>query len=374
MRFARPLIGHGPTLAKGDTMQRSLRFIASIALLATGCQSVALGDSIDLSFDLNPLDGPSDLLHSPYVAGSSFTVYVTHPSADDTVGWSIGTSDTGIARIDSTDGDGDSGITTLGEGTVDFIVRDERGLEVHRVPVDVLQPDAAELRAHGPMLVGQSALERDDPDRIQILVGGQATFQVIWSHEGTRLHGRGALSTEAPDAVTAEARETFLFENREWLSLTVHEAGEHLVELRANGVAVRTVTVVGVTEDDVRNVVLHGQDETNAAEGQTLNVIGQAYDTDGQPIYGVEYRWDLDGVAAEGEGDLYRYTFDPTQVRMLGAHHGDTDVFAEIQASEGFVSSTNNLCSVGHGSTPPPAMLLLLLPALVWRVRRRAGR
>jgi len=358
-------------------MTHSLR-IASIALvasLAMACGGPRLADGIDLELDLNPLDGPSDLLHSPYVAGADFGVWSIHADEDDEVGWTIGTSDPSVIRIREQVGDGYARVSADAPGDVDLMILDAEGQELHRTGVEVVQPDRAELVAHGPRIVRRPELQPESTDELQVLVGGSGTFLVEWYEGDDRLFGHGALSASSGPGVAVEPRLTHLFEDREWVTFTALEAGRHEVELMANGEVTRTITIVGVDEAAIDRVDLHGEDEGRASEGDQLVVYAQAYDDAGAPIYGVEYEWDVDGVREEGLGDLYRYAYAEGMDRELCARHGVHETFATIQSSGGFVDSTNRIgCSVGPVGAPgglPIAALALIGVALIRRRRPR---
>lgn len=347
-------------------MTHSLR-IASIALvasLAMACGGPRLADGIDLELDFNPLRGPSDRLHSPYVAGADFSVWSIHADEEDEVGWTIGTSDPSVVHIREQVGNGHARVSAAAPGEVDLTIVDAEGQEIHRAGVEVVQPDRADLIAHGPRIVHRPELQPETTDELTVLVGGSGTFLVEWYAGNDRLHGHGALSAESGPGVAVEPRQTHLFEDREWVTFTALEPGRHEVELLANGELTRTITIVAVEEAAIDHVELHGENEGEADEGDQLVVYAQAYSDDGTPIYGVEYQWDVDGAPEEGLGDLYRYNFAPGMVRELCARHGAHETFATIQSSGGFVDSTNRIgCSVGavgaSGGLPLAALALV---------------
>lgn len=348
-----------------------IALLSLTGLLAMGCDGVRLSDSVDLTFDFNPLDGPSDALHSPYVAGADFSLYTTNVDRDEELRLTIASDDPSILQV-RPDDPGVADATAVAPGTVDLLVRNDEGEELHRTPVDVVAADEARLLAHGPLLIGRPALQPETTEEIQVLVGGTATFLLDWFADGEALNGHGALTTEHGEGVQADPRQTYLFEDREWVSFSVFEEGAHEVRLLANGELVRTITIVGVSEASIDVVRLHGMDETDAATDEQLVVYAQAYAEDETPIYGVEYEWDLDGVSEPGLGDLFRYRYAPGVSAELCARHGELEGMATISATEGFVDSTNDLgCSVS-GSGPgwlggPMAAGLL---AFFWTRRR----
>jgi hypothetical protein len=348
----------------------ALTFIALV--LGAGCSRVGLGDTVDLDWNWAPLLGPSDELHLPYVAGADFDLYTRFVDEDDQVGWTLESDDASVLRIDSTE-NGDASVTATGAGTTTVRILDEEGELVYDTPVDVRQATRAELLAHGAMIIGRPEMQ-ESWDEIRVLAGGSATFEVQWYDGDERLYGNGALTAVATGDILVEPRRTFLFEDREWVTFTPGSVGTYDVELRANGVAVRTVRVIAVAEDAVDSVSLHGMDESAAGEGDVLTVLAQAYDAEGRAIFGTEYSWDLDGIAQEGLGDLFRYELVPGDFRMLQAH-GVMDAAVMIQATEGWVDSTNNLgCTVSPGVPANGALSLLALGAAAIALARRRKR
>ncbi|MFK7987196.1 MAG: hypothetical protein AB8I08_14325 [Sandaracinaceae bacterium] len=341
-------------------------------LLATGCDGVRLTDSVDLTFDFNFLRGPSDTLHSPYVAGADFTLFTTNVDRSEENQLVIASADDAILQVRGAGTPGEADAIAVTPGTVDLLVRDLDGNEMHRTPVDVVRADEARLVAHGPRIIGRPALQPENTDELQVLVGGTATFLVEWFADDEALNGHGALTTEHGDGVEAQPRRTHLFEDREWVSFSVLEEGAHEVRLLANGELVRTITLVGVAEDTIDVVRLHGMDETDATTDQELVVYAQAYAADETPIYGVEYEWDLNGFSEPGLGDLFRYRYAPGVSAELCARHGELEGFATVSATEGFVDSTNELgCSVsGSGPGWLGGPIAAGLFALVWTRRR----
>lgn len=353
---------------------RALSLMTCSAVLLTGCSQVGLADSVDLEWNWARLVGPSDALHTPYAAGTSFHLYTVNVDEDDREGWTLRSGDASVLRIDST-ADGNADATATGAGLTVVSIHDAAGAPVHEMEIDVRQPTRAELFAHGAMIIDRPELQ-EEWDTIYVLEGGSATFEVRWFDGNERLFGNGTLSTVAEGEITVEARQTFLFEDREWVTFTPRAAGSYDVELRANGELVRTVSVVGVPYETIETVLLHGMDESAASEGDLLTVLAQAYGAEGEPIFGVEYSWDLDGEVEDGLGDLFRYGLAPGAFRMLGARAGSMNAEVMIQANEGYVDSTNRLgcsvASVGAGSAAALPPIALGALALLMRIRSRA--
>ena len=352
-----------------------LALTSAMALaMTTGCYTVYFSDDIDLELDFSLR--PSDELHLPYVVGAR--VQVSANSTDDhenRTGWVLKSSQPAVLLIES-QANGQATCVALGAGTSEVCVYEPGESDpLDCTSIEVRVPDRLTLHAHGPMFLGHTE-EETRIDQPKILTEGTATFLVRYFEGQTRLYGNSALDASATSAIDLNEETSFLFENQEWLQVTPREPGRHVVELRAGGHLVQTLQVVGVTAADVDRIELLGEDESNAEEGATLTVLGQAYDGNGFPIYGVEYAWDLDDVPEHGEGDLFRYTYKAHTDRQLSATFGDHRNEVTINASEGWVSSSNVVgCSAAAGSRPatPWGVLGLMAVAGIWvtTVRRR---
>ena len=333
----------------------------ALALVGAACgPTYSMTDDIDLTFDfaLTPRRFDDDL-HSPYVRGASVTVFA-HSSDDkeDLQSWSIESSDPAVFRIDGAVASGGRDLAVRGEavseGAAALTLRDPRGHAVGHGVAEVRVPDAIELDAHGSLILG-----RDDEAQVseaRVLEGGAATYLVRYFQGGRELHGNGVLSADAPAGVTAEPRTTFLFEDREWL--TLHAApigtgsGAGTVQLLADGVATTTLPVVVVPESAIAQVVVLTEPESGHKDGDWLAALAQAYDMTGVRIFGVDYQWNVNGTAQQGDGDLYRYQFKAGQHAMVQAQRGTHADSAQIQSQGGFVGSTNNVgCAAGGGGS-----------------------
>jgi hypothetical protein len=345
-------------------------------LAATGCHGPYLADDIDVEFNFSSLGGPSDMLHLPYVQGTRVVVYArdTDSHVDHSTWW-LESSDEKVLRIDR-QSDGRAECTAVGAGRAEVRVYGYPGAQApfYTSEAIVRQPTRATVHAHGPMLLGRPD-EAARVDSVKLLSGGLATFLVRYYENDTPLYGNGVLQTTvAPQSLTAATQTTFFLENREWLQLTASSPGSYHVELRAAGVLVQTLEVTAVTDGDVERIVLDGESESGADEHQTLTVLAQAYDAAGQAIYGVAYRWLLDGVAEPKEGDLFRYEYAASTTRTLAASYASHRAESVVHASSGHVSSTNMIgCSATPGAAAAGAPLLLaaLVCALGALVRRR---
>src|ERR1051325_7207176 len=348
----------------------------ALALAVAGCgPTYSMTDDIDLTWDftLTPRQF-DDNLHSPYVRGTRTTVFAHSSDKGESLrGWSIESSDPAVFAIGpaaqtTSDDDLAVGGQATGEGTATLMLRDPHGNAVGRGFAEVLLPDAVELDSHGSLILGR---EDEAPvHEVRVLAGGEATYLVRYFRGGRELHGNGVLSAVPPANVAAQERTTFLFENREWLSLQASTVGNGTVQLQADGVVAATMPVVVVPESAIADVVVLTESESGHQDGDWLVALAQAYDTNGERIFGVDYNWNVGGAAQQGDGDLYRYQFKSGQFVMVRAQRGTHTDAAQIQSQGGYVGSTNHIgCGAGGGGGLAWGGLLAL--ALVGRQRRR---
>lgn len=350
----------------------------AVALGLGACApTYTMTDDIDLTWDfvLTPSTF-DDALHSPYVRGTKVAL-LAHSSdkEPDFRGWSIVTSDPAVFRIDDSAVDPDGrGLTAhgqaVGEGTASLRLLDDRGHEVGRGVAEVLVPDQVELDAHGSLILG-----RDDEAAVaeaRVVENGEATYLVRYFRGGRELHGNGVLTAVAPVGVTAQPRTTFLFENREWLTLGTTVAGSGALQLSADQVSVASVPMVVVPESAIADVVVLTQSENGHHDGDWLVALAQAYDGNGERIFGVDYTWNVNGATQTGDGDLYRYQFKQGLFAMVQAQRGLHSDAAMIQSDQGFVDSSNKVgCTAGGSGSLVVGLMGLGL--VVVRRRRRSG-
>ena len=352
---------------------RQLLILAIPALLTlTGCgPDVTLADDFDIDFDFSLR--ASDALHAPYVRGAHVRLRArTDDEGTDTSQWSIRSRNPAVlAPLDPAQ---EHQFLAESAGTAEVQVLDVDDSVLHAAVIEVAVPDRATLQAHAPMFVG-----RNDPpvgDRVTVLAGGSATFLVRYWQGDRELHGNGVLTAAADATVAVQAQTSFLVENREWLTVTPGEPGDHVVQIFADGVPVGALAVHVVTAEAVEAILLTGQDESQAKAGDALTVLAEAFDLDGNPVYGVDFGWDLDGAPEQGQGDLYTYEYRPSRTRTLCARFNTSEAAATIHAGIGGVGTSNTVgCSTGSAHSPSAlALVLTVLAATVLLRRRDSGR
>jgi hypothetical protein len=330
--------------------------------------SYDLRDDIDLTFNFAPLIGPSDSLHSPYVKGARFNIFLDDGSSPRHIGpgWGLMSADPTILSVTGsktqdyeTNGKNhtylQATVAALEEGQTAIVVIDDSGSEVFRAGVEVLRPDRIDLLAHGPLLIERPADQAVTPAP-QVLVGGTATFMARYFRGDRQLFGNGTLSvsTQNPMSLSAQVRQTFLFEDRDWLSITTMNEGATQLQLLAAGDSINQVTVTGVSEAALGQVRLSQADRVTAGDvpdGEMEVVLAETFNSQNQPIYGVDFNWTYGSDPQTGLGDLYRYQYKHGMRTQLSAQHGAMAANVMIEGKEGYVDSTNNIGCATTGRT-----------------------
>lgn len=336
-----------------------------------GCTSdITMTDDIDLTWDFEvTFKRFEGNLHTPYVKGTPVRLYVWGGEDDDLRGWKIYSSDSSVFEIDGYQTDDDThGLTAVGravgEGIAGLIVDDAHANQVGAGAAEVYAPDRAVLEAHGYLIIDREQQARVDD--LRILAGGTATYLVRYFRGDMELHGNSVLSVDPVSGVSSNPRTSWLFENREWLSVSPTAVGNQNITLRADGDMVGTLPVVMVPETDIARVELLGQSAKGHDDGDWLVLLAQAYDAVDRRIFGVDFAWEIEGAMQTESGDLYRYSFKEDDYKTVTAERFGHSATTEIQSDRGYVDSSNNIgCNAGGGG------LLAAFGLLGLRRRRR---
>jgi hypothetical protein len=342
-----------PSLRRNKSSLLCMIGLATALMGAVGCNDVYLADGIDLELDLFPLGGPSDQLHLPYVAGATVDLYArTTDDDDDRSSWWLESSNPAVLQIIQ-QAAGHAEAKAVDDGDVEVRVYEHRGDTdpIHTSTVTVRTPTRAALLAHGPLFF-ESLHDLAQSDVSRVLAGGTATYLVRYYAGDTRLYGNGALKVDQQPGLRLYPRTTFLFEDREWLQVEAEAKGVYQVALRAAGTALGSKTVHVVDSGEIDRVQLFKEDTSGAEREETMVVLAQGFSARDEPVYGLEFSWDVDGDRENGQGDLYYYHFAPDDRSILTATGGGVSASVEISSSGGWVSSTNNIgCSVSSVGT-----------------------
>ncbi len=357
-------------------MRRPAALVA--LLLGTGCTPEWFSDDIDLIYDfavaLSPLRSKTDMLQTPYVRGADVTLTAHTLRERSRADWSLEVDDPSVFTVEAEGFDPDSNAISVngiasGVGVTDLLLVDDRGRVRSRAPIEVAMPDRVALHASAALFVDHPDL---DPltEAPKVLVDGLATYQIAYYADERRLHGNGVLTIEAPPDLEVSTARTHLFETREWIRLSPRAAGEHTLTLGVGGEPFTDVTVRGVTDDEIASVALYGRSDVGAESGEWLVVAAQAFDAPGDPVHGVAFAWEVHGAPESGEGDLYRYEYDPEGETTVLADFDGLVAEATIFAGEGYVDSSNGIGCDSTGGAAPWGLGLALLGLIR---RRRAA-
>ena len=357
-----------------NRLNRTLAFALFAAALSSGCSRVTLVDDVDFALDWGILSGPTDALHSPYVAGAGMVVFVESSDSHQKMqGWTLTSSAPSVFTVGTMQNDGNglsAACASISVGTAVLTVRDEKGNVQHTHAIEVKQPDSAHVLSHGPLLLQHPESEAE-LGGARIALGGTATFLVQWFAGAQRLAGNGSLSFVAPQSVEVTAEKTEFLVDRDWMHVTPHGVGDQSIQLFCDGKAVTAFPITVVASSEVAAVQLLGEDETGATDGRWLVVLAQAFDTAQRPLFGIEYTFDVDGQTQSGIGDIYRYEFKGGTPKMLTAHMGSMQASAMIHAGTGFVDSTNNVGCQAGGKPGGGALTMACVGIALAMLRRR---
>jgi hypothetical protein len=325
------------TPSRGRVLTKRSWVMLSATIALGGCSSeLHVSDDVDLAFDFERT-GDRGELHSPYVEGATLRVRVRDDAGRDAIdldGYTLESSDPEVLVVGASAQVGDAVIAeaeAAAEGIAELWLVDRRGEVIFSTEMEVRVPTRAVLHAAAPLFLG-----RDDVPSIaeepEVLVGGVATFMVEYFDGSTRLSGSGALGIGSGGAVVAEVVPEHMHERRDWLRVTPASAGLHEIELRAHGQRFSRVQLESITTDAIAELALRGQDQGRARRDQQLVVIAEAYDEEGDRIFGAVVDWELAGGPDGEPGDMYRYAYEPAQSKSLAATLGDLRGEATIAA------------------------------------------
>ena len=353
-------------------MNRMLALVV-LPIVLTGCADspVSFHDTVDLTFDFGFFQDEDGGLNDPYVRGSELGFLVTHHRDRDMTGWKVISQDDELFSLSCERFDPEAeaiycDASATGEGLVEVVVIDDRDEQVGETTIEIALPDRIELLPAGPLIIDRPELIDDS---FQVLESGTSTWLARYYIGDTRLHGNGALSVEGDEAMEVWTETSFLFEDRDWLQGAALSPGEHSVALSVDDTQIAEMVFTAVGTENIDHVELHGMNEAEAVLEDNLVVLAQAYDSANTPIYGVDYEWALDGIAELGEGDLYRYEYDPAFAYSLSASIDGMGNEVTIHGI-GQVDSSNNIgCSTLGGASGGIVGLLIGLLGLVRRRR-----
>ena len=354
-------------------------------LAMTGCfapDEVSFSDDLDFTLNIGIWEAPADALHQPYVEGTSVGIWMrVHGSSLDVLDAVPISTDESVFEIESSWTNRDtvyvSGIAR-GHGSAELEVYASDALDdvIATAPLEVRSPDAITLHPSGSVLIGKSSEAIDLQGGTQVSVGGSTTFLVRYSHDGDRLYGNNVLGAQAiDDGVSTSLHQTYLFENDEWLQITLHDLGPQEVSLEVMGEPTQSVYFRGVAPEDVTGFSLVAQSESGAKAGEILRVLARAEDASGETIHGMTFGWTLAGNPIAGSGDIYQYTYDPAVDRTrLEANAIGMARDIDIRQSDGNLMDSNRVLGCQGSSSPSGSawMVFVIAGLAVLAMRSRS--
>jgi hypothetical protein len=354
-----------------------------VASLAAGCSinshTAGLQDNLGtLSID------NSNALHSPYVAGSRFSISVQAGNGATFDGWTLSSSAPGVVQVGTPDGSSSNEfpVQAMAPGHATLVVRDKDGNALDSADVDVDVPTRIELCEQGLLLAGYS----DDQAAVtsaQIVAGGTATFMARYFAGDQELYGNNAL-TATNTAVALASVVSTSFSARDFLAVTAASTGPTTVHVAAGG-ATLDLPVTAVGPSFVSGVSLLRQSENGASDGARLYVFARALDATGRDVYGSSFTWQANASTLPGNGnsndptDLLSYEYNSSGTETISAAADGQSASAVVHGAPATTSTTtseNTGCTIARGPGAPASAGAGLLVALgiAAAMRRRASR
>jgi hypothetical protein len=354
-------------------MSRVLLTFLAAPLIACGLpQSLHLEDDVGIDSE--------DTMHSPYVRGSVVTIRPDGWGAGKVdEDWSlVADNDDIMVRFLAEEGDSDSdsdeevdeGLSyefrAAAEGSTTISLLNPDGEIKAQATIEVVMPDTVTLHLATAERTGPPELNQEDCDII-IVEGGIGGLVAEYWLDGAEVFGNGVLALVSEDEVLLDVDYSYSDKNLDWLQLTPEATGTQSVDLLVDGELLDTLTYEAVSYDAIATTALLGADETDARDGDWLELLVQAFDDQDCPVLGAQWTWHVDGELQEVQGDLYRYEFDESINTTLEASFGDHERSTSIHGVGSVQNSNAASCSAVGGA----AMLVPALFGLLALTRRR---
>ena len=339
-------------------MRTSFLLLAScLAGLTMGCGSdhtASMQDNLGLTLDLNN----TNVLHTPYVAGSHFAITLQAGPNATNDGWTLKSSDPTVMQVASSseNGPNEFPVVAAGAGHATLTVTDKSGNVIDSADVDVDVPTRIQLCEQGLLYAGYS----DDQaalTSVQVVNGGTATFLARYFSGSQELYGNNALTATNTSIALASITSTSLSAS-DFVEITGTGTGSTTVPLAAGGTTLDVpVTVVDPTA--VKKVAIAPQSESGASDKQLLHVFARAFDANGGDVYGSSFAWSIDGQApsccanSTDPSDLLVYQYHSSGTESVAAALDSQSASTTVHGtpSSTTVSSSQDVgCSVARGA------------------------
>ena len=335
-----------------------------LPLLLLACSPVRLLD--DTQFNLDVADTS---LGTPYLIGAKITFIVELRGGAD--GWSIASGDDAVISlgdpfVERNDGDVELKVDAIaaGVGTTTVTVTDDHGEVVLSPTVEVRAPTRVEVRAGTDVNRDGTASPLTQP---QVCVGGEAAFRLDFFDGDQALSGAGGLQVAAADVETDQSS---FGDDHDWIVVAPSSAGTLTVDLETGGVSAGSIEFLAVDPGEIASVALDPDSELGVEAGDSLRVVADAEDGEGERVFGAPFSWTQDGTALSESGDAYSYTYDPdveTEVEVTVGGASDT---VTVHGTGDVVDTGSVACAVANVGPVGIAVLLAALGAS----RRVSGR
>jgi hypothetical protein len=349
--------------------------------LAAGCTTTEHTASVYDGFGNFSLDN-RNLLHTPYVAGSQFTLWVGVGAHATNDGWKVTSSNPDVLAVTPSSTSTTEFQAVAGQpGHTTLSVVDVNGKVLDTAGVDVDVPTRIQLCEQGLLYAGvpddQAALSS-----VHVVSGGTATFLARYFSGSQELWGNNALSAKGTPQAQAKVVSTS-FSISDFVQITGVSSGPTTLHLAAGG-GTLDLPVTVVDPAVAEHVELLVQSANGASDGTTLAVFARATDSTGTDVYGSSFSWTANGQPLPGyvdpndPTDLLMYAYHPSSSEQVQALLGSENASATVHGSPASTytqSSGNTACSVGRvggsGSASGSAVAGALVGLSVLASRRR---
>jgi len=331
----------------------------ALCVLLTSCQSLTVSDDMVL-FDFPDVPVPQDQLHLPYVVTTPVTIHISETSRSTPfTGWTLESADPAVFSVGEVES---SGYTSNGDqrysagakcraesaGKTRLTLRDEKGDARKEFEVVVQEPDSVVLvPGTWPESVGvDKVLPENAVEEVRVLAGARATYMVSYSRAGKPLYGNASLGL-SPTGLATVKMDSKLFLKQDFVHFDAVSVGSGSVDLKIGSLLVRTLRIEVVPSDSLSRLQLTFPSESGAKHQDRLTGICRAFDAAGGEVFGIQPKWDLDGMPQTSyqtdTGDLYTYDYSKDIARTVTAKLGALQASATIHASSGWIRSSNTV-------------------------------
>lgn len=356
------------------------------AVVWSGCNPsgpsfIRIRDNIETESAGIRLGSTGDSLHGPYALGATVTFTVEHTNIlADHSGWTAQVADVAVGAVVAQKPDKGTfqcDVRMTGEGQSTLRIQDSSGKLLRVAVLNVRAPNVMRFYPSGRMFTAGS--EADVPEHVEairVAAGGKTSFMVRMFSNGEEVWGTGGVTLVAgsPDqGPTTRLDSGPVFGLRRDFVVFEAPVGTSAVQRQfaANNITLRLMDVFVVDPATVTSLTVFKQDDGQAKNDETLAVALEGRTAVGELVLGVPARWELDGAALDGQGDLVRYAVDRKQAKPLLARINSAEARTEIFAKTATVGTTADVGCAQSGTAP---LLLGVLMLLLAQRRRRTVR